>query len=103
MEAILAEIEKAAGKSAMWYYGKAACLSLQAEKEKGEKAQALLAEAQTDLTTAHEQAPTWPLPVLLKAGIEHQQGRLDLALKDYLEAIRLGDATPRPCNARCNC
>ena len=47
------------------------------------------------LAAAHERFQDWSRPVLLSAGIYDQLGNDEMALKTYLEAIRLGEVNPK--------
>ena len=93
LEGILADIEKIAGKSPMWYYGQAVRLSLTA-KGKDEASTAALNQALRFLAQARAGRQAWSRLALMEAGIYDQLGKPDPALEHYQEAIRLGERNP---------
>ena len=94
MEQALKEIERVAGTGAYWLYGQAVRLSLQAKGKKGADHDRLLNEALELLARAREARQTWSRIPLLTAGIYDEQGKPDLALKNYQEAIEMGEHDP---------
>ena len=94
MEQALKEIERVAGSGAYWLYGQAVRLSLQAKGKKGAEHDQLLNEALDLLARAREARQNWSRIPLLMAGIYDEQGKLDLALKNYQEAIEMGEHDP---------
>lgn len=91
VERVLKEIEQIEGRGPLWHYGQAVRLSLLV----GNKADdPRLEEALQHLRQAGEQRASWSRIPLLKASIYHQQGKLSLALDNYLQAIQMGDRNP---------
>ena len=62
------------------------------KKDKEWKARLTLAHQYLDL--AHAEFPTWSQPPALDAGIYDQEGNVEMALKNYLSAISLGERNP---------
>ena len=79
---------------AYWLYGQAVRLSLQAKGKKGADHDRLLDEALELLARARESRQNWSRIPLLMAGIYDEQGKPDLALKNYQEAIEMGEHDP---------
>ncbi|MCE5302575.1 MAG: tetratricopeptide repeat protein [Planctomycetaceae bacterium] len=98
MEESLAEIERVAGHGYFWNYGQAVRLSMEAERRKEnpplQETAEMLNQAMKYLSEARELRPTWARVPLLMAGIHEQQGKSDLALKEYLDAIEMGETNP---------
>jgi len=98
MEQALTEIQRVAGQGAYWLYGTAVLLSLQAETLKNENRQEeafqALNQALRHLNQARELRQSWSRIPLLVAGIYDQAGKTELALKEYLEAIEMGERNP---------
>lgn len=92
MDKALKEIEGVAGQGAYWLYGQAVRMSLQAKDQPD--ADAVLDKALEYLKQAGELRQSWSRVPLLMAGIYDQQGKTDLALKSYREAIELGEHNP---------
>ena len=85
-----------AGPDAYWHYGQALRLSRQARdanKDEAAITQAL-GKALQHLAEARELQPTWSPVLVLTGAIREQQGKTDSALKNYLEAIDLGEREP---------
>ena len=95
MESALNEIERAAGRGAYWLYGQAVRLALQAQNSKDADREPLLKQALKYLAQARESRQNWSRISLLTAGIYDQQGDTDLALENYLEAIKMGEYDPK--------
>jgi tetratricopeptide (TPR) repeat protein len=91
MEKALKEVERVAGRGAYWHYGLAVQLSMKAKDKKSAEQDRLLEQALDHLTRAREQRENWSRIPLLTAGINDQQGKVDDALKNYLEAIEMGE------------
>lgn len=88
----LDDIRKVAGQSAYWLWGQAILLAMRSQEEK--PSTPLVDQAIAYLNKARELRGDWlPIPKTL-AQIYLQQGRPDLALKNYLEALDLGDRDP---------
>jgi tetratricopeptide (TPR) repeat protein len=94
MVSMLKEIDQVAGQGAFWLYGQAVRLSIQAKKEKDGKQEGLLKEALGYLGRAKELRQGWSRIPLLTAGIYDQMGDVDEALKNYQEAIDMGEREP---------
>jgi cellulose synthase operon protein C len=94
MERALKEVERVAGQGAFWLYGQAVRLSIQAKDKKGDDQDQLLNRALELLVRARESRQSWSRIPLLTAGIYDQQGKVDVALKNYLEAIDMGEHDP---------
>ena len=94
MEQALKEIERVAGKGAYWLYGQAVRLSMQAKGKKRADRDRLQNEALDLLARAREASQNWPQIPLLMAAIYDEQGKSDLALKNYQEAIDMGEHDP---------
>ena len=89
MTRALDDIQKVAGKSAYWLWGQAVLLAMQAQEEKSPGP--LLDQAVDLLEKAGELRGDWAdIPKTL-GQVHLQQGRPDLAIKYYLEALDLGD------------
>jgi len=87
----LDEIERIAGRNALWYYGQAIRLMVRPLRDLGEEG---LSTASKYLAEARKLRPNWSLVPLLEAKIFDQQGETGQALERYQEAIRLGARTP---------
>jgi len=91
VQQMLEEIERIEGQGPIWHYGRAVQLSMQAGNTRDDPR---LEQALKHLRLAGEARPSWARVPLLKASIYHQQGRLDLALENYLQAIKMGTRNP---------
>ncbi|MEN6405152.1 MAG: tetratricopeptide repeat protein [Thermoguttaceae bacterium] len=98
IEQSLNEIEKVAGRGAYWNYGQAVRLSMAAEHKKenppSPQTVEMFNQAMKYLSEARELRPTWSRVPLLMGGVYDQQGKSDPALKEYLEAIEMGERNP---------
>jgi len=92
MDEALKEIERVSGHGAYWLYGQAVRLGMKAKDK--ENAGEMLSLALKYLAQAREQRQSWSRIPLLMAGIYDQQGKTDSALKNYLEAIDMGERNP---------
>jgi len=94
MERALKEVDRVAGRGAFWLYGQAVRLSLQAREKGNKNSEKLLDQALKYLSQARELQQTWSRIPLLAAGIYDQQGNTNRALKNYLDAIEMGERNP---------
>jgi len=91
VEQVLQEVEQVEGQGPLWHYGQAVRLSVAAGDRSDDPR---LDEALSHLRQAGEQRPSWSRIPLLRASVYHQQGKLKLALDNYLEAIQMGARNP---------
>ncbi len=93
----LREVERVAGQDAYWHYAQALRLSWIAEGEKKSKAVAeeALNDALKHLSEAHDSYPSWSSVLTLTARINDLQHKTDWALKNFLEAVELGEHDPQ--------
>ncbi len=91
LEFALQRIRKIEGEGPLWLVGKATLLAMQANGD----TPGLLAEALKHLSTAATTRPTWHRISRLSAEINDSAGRRDVAIRHYLDAIRLGDRDPQ--------
>jgi tetratricopeptide (TPR) repeat protein len=90
LQKLLDQIESIGGQSPLWLHGRALCFFLQARSKNTE----LLDKALDCIARARETRPAWsPLP-LLAGTIYETEGKMDLALENYVQAINLGDRSP---------
>jgi cellulose synthase operon protein C len=94
MEQALKDLERVAGQGAYWLYGQAARLKFQAKQKKGAEQSQLLDRALDYLARAREVRPTWSRIPLMMAEICDLQGKVEPALKNYREAIEMGEYDP---------
>ena len=92
MDQALTELKRIAGRSTYWLYGQAVLLSMRAREQQG--GDSLLDQALSCLSEARELRQSWGRIPLLAADIYYQQGKSNEALKNYLEAIDLGERNP---------
>ena len=92
MDQALKEIERVAGHGAYWLYGQAVRLGMKAKDQ--DNAEDLLNQALKYLGQARELRQSWSRIPLLMAGIYDQLGKTDSALKNYLEALDMGERNP---------
>lgn len=93
----LERVKAIEGEGPLWRVGQATRLSVQAENLPAEdpKRQKLYAEAINHLTKARKERPGWSRIPRLQAEIRDRQERRDQAVKNYLEAIDLGESDPQ--------
>ena len=94
MERALKEIERVAGSGQYLLYGRAVRLNVQAKGKKPADRDRLRNEALELLARAREAQQNWPPIPLLMAAIYDDQGKPDLALKNFREAIEIGGYDP---------
>jgi tetratricopeptide (TPR) repeat protein len=87
VDRVLDEMEKSGGRGPLWLYGRAMRLTLEA---KGKDAPSL-SQALRSIAKARETRPSWPPLPLLAAKIYEIQGKEDLMLENYVQAIKLGE------------
>jgi len=87
----LDEIERVAGRGSFWLYGQAALILLQSQKEKDETE---LNKALDYIARARELRRDWSRLALTAAAVYEALGKPEQALKEYLEAMDLGDRNP---------
>lgn len=92
MDQALAELKRVAGRNAFWLYGEAVRLMFRAQDAAG--ASPLLEQALSCLAEARGLRESWGRIPLLAGDIYYQQGKLDEALKNYQQAIELGERSP---------
>lgn len=90
LDTILKQIHEIEGEGPYWNYGSALHLSLQAKKDKS-----VLSKAQEYLARCRTMRPGWSRVPFLSAEFSLQQGNEDLATDQYLQAIDLGERSPR--------
>ena len=93
LEQTLKEIERVAGRGSFWLYGQAVRLSLKAKND-NEKSDELQAQALRYLAQAQELRTNWSRIPLLMGSIYDQQGKTNQALRNYQDAIDLGERNP---------
>jgi len=86
---VLREMEDKGGRGPLWLYGRAVRLLMEA---RGNKDSPSLALALRYVAKAREMRPSWPPLPLLAARVYELQGKEDLMLESYLQAIKAGDA-----------
>jgi tetratricopeptide (TPR) repeat protein len=90
VEQALDEIRKLEGEGPFWHYGQAALCVVT------KPVTAALDEAAFQhLAAARKLRPGWAQVLLLTAQIQDRQGQGDAALQNYLQAIDLGERSPR--------
>ena len=87
----LAHVQEIEGSGPLWNYGKAVELCLRAEKESKPN---LYEEAKEHLSTARLVRPNWSRLYTLMARISEAQGNEDSAIKNYVQAIDMGERDP---------
>jgi tetratricopeptide (TPR) repeat protein len=91
LKEVVDEVRAAEGPDgALWRYGEAALLVLQARR--GERAG--LGDARALLAEAEKRRPAWPRPPLLEATVDELEGDADAAAAKCRQAIDLGDRRP---------
>ncbi len=90
MRRALDDIRRVAGESYFWLWGKAVLADHEARSQKQKDPAAAWSEALKYLAKARDMRGDWPLIPVTMAQIYDRQGRQNLALKNYLEAIDLG-------------
>lgn len=96
LEENLSQIHRITGDSPLWLYGRAVYLTLQAlplVKEKKDPGD-LLDRALKSLAEARVKRPDWSRLPHLRARIHDTQGKRDLAVEEYRQAIELGARSP---------
>ena len=93
---MLKEVERVAGQNAYWHYGRAVQFLWNAEDKKKSAAivDQLLNQALRHLSEAHQSRPSWPAPLASEGRIYDYQGKTDWALKNYMDAVELGEHDP---------
>ncbi len=98
----LAQVKSIEGVGPFWRLGEAVRLMLEASNlaasNPGSQAaavDALYSKAVEQLSEAAVQRPNWSRIYRLKGDIGDRQDKPDVAIKNYLEAIRLGEQSPR--------
>ena len=92
MEQAVKEIESVAGRGGLLALWTGRSTQLAGE---GQKGGSVTAEPSLGTTyQARDLRQSWSRVPLLMAGIYDQQGKIDLALKNYLEAIEMGERDP---------
>ncbi len=94
MEKALKDIEIVASHGSYWLYGRAVLLFLGAKGKDRNEAAPALKEALELLAKAREARKDWSRIPLVEAGVYDQQGRPDMAMKCYLEAMDMGERNP---------
>ena len=87
---LLKEIHRIEGNGAFWSYGQAVRLKMLAER--GDRQH--LSQAQKHLAEARALCPNWSRVPLLAAEIAEIEGHLDVAMSNYLQAVKLGQPSP---------
>ncbi len=100
MERTLDDIERLAGQSAFWLWGRAVLLEMQSNDQKDPEP--MLKQALGYLFRARELRGDWPLVLLAMARIHDRQNRSNLAMKDLLNALDAGDRTPNTIRRHAN-
>jgi len=98
MNRSLQQVYEIEGNGPMWRVGEAIRLTVEAGKldeSKVAERQVLYKKAIEQLAEAAVERPGWTRIARLKAEIYDRQGRDDLALPAYLEAINLGEQSPQ--------
>ena len=98
MQASLARVQTIEGSGPLWRFGEAMRLCVQAVQEKSNDASLidpLYDRALEQLAEAVVLRPNWSRIPRLKAEIFERRKRTDLAVQNYLEAIRLGEQSPQ--------
>ncbi len=91
-EQALKEIEVVAGQDYYWLYGQAVVLYLRSKDSKD--AGPMLEKALDYLKKARDARKDWSRIPTVEAGIYERQGKADLALPSFMEAIELGERNP---------
>jgi tetratricopeptide (TPR) repeat protein len=93
----LKEVERIAGQDAYWHYGLAFRSILVAEdKKKGKQsAENALNDALKHLSEARESIPSWWAVSSMMGQVYQTQNKTDWALKNYLDAVELGETDPQ--------
>jgi len=92
MVRLLADIHRVAGQSAYWFWGKAVLSQMDADGAKDPRP--LWDQALAHLAKARELRGDWPRIPALSAEIHDRQGKRGVAMKEYLEALDMGDREP---------
>ena len=107
MNQSLSKVKTIEGTGPLWRVGEAIRLSVDAQnlanaskdsqdaESQSAKIEALNAAAMAQLAEAAVERPSWPRIPRLKGEINDRQGKLDLAVQSYLDAIRLGEQSPQ--------
>lgn len=94
MEKALKDIEAVASHGSYWLYGQAVLLYLKAKGKDRNEAAPAMKEALELLAKARDTRKDWSRIPLVEAGIHDQQGRPDMALKCYMEAMDMKERNP---------
>ena len=96
MDQAMKEVEQVAGQDAYWHYGQAYRDILIAENAKKGKqsTENALNEALKHLSEARESIPSWWAVSSLMGRVYQTQNKTDWALKNYLDAVELGETDP---------
>ncbi len=102
MNQSLVQVKQIEGRGPIWRVGEAIRLSVEgknladsSKKSHVAEIDALYSEAMAQLSEAAVERPSWSRIPRLKGEIYDRQGKLDLAVQSYLEAIRLGEQSPQ--------
>jgi cellulose synthase operon protein C len=95
MEEVQAKIREFQPEGALWHYGEAVRLAVLRERETDAAKQAsYFKQALEHLSAAREQRPSWGCIPLLAGQLYDALGQADEAIKNYLQAIDLGEIAP---------
>jgi tetratricopeptide (TPR) repeat protein len=97
LDQALKEVDRVAGQDAYWHYGQAFRSLLIAEDKKigKEATDRAWNDALKHLSEARESIPSWSAVPSLVARVHQAQNKTDWALKNYMDAVELGERDPQ--------
>ena len=104
IEQVLKEVERVAGQDAYWHYGQAYRNLLVAQGTKSKKAEEnAFNDALRHLSEARDSIPSWWAVPSLLGRVYEEQSKTDWALKNYWDAVELGERDPQIIRQTCDC